>query len=584
MPPILWEGRITFFDRSIGCEPAKLGRLAVLAPRRAKAAPSTHDTPVTSDRLRSLPPHRSSRRLGSSRRGLPIQGGRSAHAIRCCNLCQAPGAFERCAPSAGERQGFVSSASDRGTTVEGRAAASPRIGYRRTTFSDPASNATSRPTRDHTSCPSKVTPWIFWSSRGRTLRTIPPLFRLFMIPLRAEPRALGQRASHPSHERAQGGTGPVVVATVIARMPEKQGTWVLLMQGRTSIRRSERLGSNIRGARIAAPRMTSPPVQAMVRAGPPSKCPLRGKHARSRAARPLRAPRAVGRNGHAHRAHPEDCLRTDRGSRAGQTSPTRARPARCITHPSTRSAALDRDRPKCRRSRARGARCPASADELPDRRYAQRAMQRLVLARRRCLARPPRGGPTCSSRRSGGGPPADLHAVACLARAESRPCPRRDGRTPNALSGASPTRRDAASASRPRARHARKEPPHPVARIQTWRDIREADLFAIEEVSRAIVLSTDAAVRHRRSRTIPLRAARAVALSSPRPRRPASVPRDEARARAFETRRVNTSHRSRLRVEIGRLEGDRRAGGRAGATSKGYVPHQAESFVSSTFG
>jgi len=34
---------------------------------------------------------------------------------------------------------------------------------------------------------------------------------------------------------------------------------------------------------------------------------------------------------------------------------------------------------------------------------------------------------------------------------------------------------------------------------------------------------------------------------------PRSVPRDELAARAFDVRRVNPSHRSRLRVEIGRL-------------------------------
>ncbi len=52
---------------------------------------------------------------------------------------------------------------------------------------------------------------------------------------------------------------------------------------------------------------------------------------------------------------------------------------------------------------------------------------------------------------------------------------------------------------------------------------------------------------------------------------PAAVPRDELAARAFETKRVNASHRSRLRVEIGRLRKVLEALGEPVATAEGYV-------------
>ena len=97
----------------------------------------------------------------------------------------------------------------------------------------------------------------------------------------------------------------------------------------------------------------------------------------------------------------------------------------------------------------------------------------------------------------------------------------------------------------------------PVARIVRGGVTRNADLFAIEDVSRGQVLLVDACRRLAIGgrATIPL-ARRPVlfglvlALAGAWP---GSVARDELIARTFEARRINPSHRARLRVEIGRL-------------------------------
>jgi hypothetical protein len=97
----------------------------------------------------------------------------------------------------------------------------------------------------------------------------------------------------------------------------------------------------------------------------------------------------------------------------------------------------------------------------------------------------------------------------------------------------------------------------PVARILRAGVLRDADLFAIEEVSRGEVLLVDACRRLviGGRATIPL-ARRpvlfALLLALGRVW-PAAVPRDELAADAFDVRRINESHRARLRVEIGRL-------------------------------
>ncbi len=97
----------------------------------------------------------------------------------------------------------------------------------------------------------------------------------------------------------------------------------------------------------------------------------------------------------------------------------------------------------------------------------------------------------------------------------------------------------------------------PIARLLRSGQMTAADLFAIEAASSGErLLVDDCRVLARAGRvTIPL-ARRPVlfALLLVLARAyPSAVPRDELAARAFAVRRVNESHRSRLRVEIGRL-------------------------------
>ena len=97
----------------------------------------------------------------------------------------------------------------------------------------------------------------------------------------------------------------------------------------------------------------------------------------------------------------------------------------------------------------------------------------------------------------------------------------------------------------------------PVARMLRGGVVRDADLFAIEALSRGEVLLIDACRRVAIAGRVTIPLARrpvlfALLLVLARAW-PASVPRDELASRAFDARRVNESHRSRLRVEIGRL-------------------------------
>jgi hypothetical protein len=97
----------------------------------------------------------------------------------------------------------------------------------------------------------------------------------------------------------------------------------------------------------------------------------------------------------------------------------------------------------------------------------------------------------------------------------------------------------------------------PIARILRGGVVEDADLFAIEAVSRGEVLLVDACRRLVIGGrvTIPLSRrpilfALLLALARAWPR---SIARDELASRAFDVRRINSSHRARLRVEIGRL-------------------------------
>lgn len=200
-----------------------------------------------------------------------------------------------------------------------------------------------------------------------------------------------------------------------------------------------------------------------------------------------------------------------------------------------------------------------SADELArlgDVRNA--AMQRLVLARAEVLR-----GHLDEARRVVAEVMAseltpDLRAVALLAQAEI--CIR-------ALATADA--RDALS----RARRALEGAPHhllmralvaleqelsrPIARLLRRGVLRDADLFDIEAVSRGELLLIDACRRLALGGRVTIPLARrpvlfAVLLVLGRAW-PASVPRDALAAQAFEVRRINASHRARLRVEVGRL-------------------------------
>ena len=87
--------------------------------------------------------------------------------------------------------------------------------------------------------------------------------------------------------------------------------------------------------------------------------------------------------------------------------------------------------------------------------------------------------------------------------------------------------------------------------------VGDADLFAIEDVCRGQVLLIDACRRLAIGGRVTIPLARRPVLfalllelgrSWPRP-----VPRDDLATRVFDARRVNPSHRARLRVEVGRL-------------------------------
>jgi hypothetical protein len=201
----------------------------------------------------------------------------------------------------------------------------------------------------------------------------------------------------------------------------------------------------------------------------------------------------------------------------------------------------------------------SSADELArlgDARNA--AMQRLVLARAEVLL-----GRLGEARRTVAGVlaaelPPDVRAVASLAEAEIATCAlaasaARDalGRARRALEGA-PNRLLARELA---ARDT--ELTSPVARLERGGAARDADLFAIEEAAGGELFLVDACRRLAiagRARVPlakrPVLFALLVELARAAPR---SVPRDALAARAFDARRINASHRGRLRVEIGRL-------------------------------
>jgi hypothetical protein len=186
------------------------------------------------------------------------------------------------------------------------------------------------------------------------------------------------------------------------------------------------------------------------------------------------------------------------------------------------------------------------------------AMQRLVLARAEVLL-----GRLGEARRAvadvlAAELPPDVLAVACLAEAEIA------------------TRALAATGAREalvRARRALEGAPNlllareltalqtelsvPIARLERGGTVRDADLFAIEEAARGELFLIDAcrrlAIAGRARVPLAKRPVLFALLLDLARAAPGSVPRDALAARAFDARRVNASHRGRLRVEIGRL-------------------------------
>jgi hypothetical protein len=115
----------------------------------------------------------------------------------------------------------------------------------------------------------------------------------------------------------------------------------------------------------------------------------------------------------------------------------------------------------------------------------------------------------------------------------------------------------------------------PIARIVNGDREIDADLFAVESASAGDVLLVDACRRLVVAGRATVRLARkpalftllrVLALAAP-----ASVPRDELAAAAFDVKRPNASHRARLRVEIGRLRKELAGIAEPVATKDGYA-------------
>lgn len=172
--------------------------------------------------------------------------------------------------------------------------------------------------------------------------------------------------------------------------------------------------------------------------------------------------------------------------------------------------------------------------------------------------------------------PAELQAVALLASAEIAV---RGARALEARSALSTARR--ALDESPNGLLARElvtletELSRPVARLETRGAARTADLFAIEDASNGQVMLVDACRRL-------VVAGRAMVPLVKRPvlfalllclarAWPNEVARDALATQAFDAKKVNESHRSRLRVEIGRLRSVLEGMGEPVATDAGYT-------------
>jgi hypothetical protein len=129
-----------------------------------------------------------------------------------------------------------------------------------------------------------------------------------------------------------------------------------------------------------------------------------------------------------------------------------------------------------------------------------------------------------------------------------------------------------------------KELSRPIARLAERGLVHAIDLFAMEEASRGKILLIDTCRRLVVAGRVTIHLARRPILfsllSALGRAWPASAPRDDLAAHAFEARRINASHRSRLRVEMGRLrkmmEG---LGAEPVATATGYLLESSHSIA-----
>jgi DNA-binding transcriptional ArsR family regulator len=240
-----------------------------------------------------------------------------------------------------------------------------------------------------------------------------------------------------------------------------------------------------------------------------------------------------------------------RATKAAKTSLARARIAAALAE-----IAMEDGDPA---PAARAAR--ASADELArlgDRRNA--AMQRLVVARAEVLLGRLAEAKHVIAEVLGDATrlPPEVVAVAWLATAEVAVRALAATEAREALKQARQAMADAPNELLARALVALEtELSKPVARLERGSVVRDADLYAIEAASLGDVMLVDACRRLALAgrATIPfvkrpILFALLVVLARAWP---ADVARDELAARAFDTKNVNASHRSRLRVEVGRL-------------------------------
>lgn len=154
--------------------------------------------------------------------------------------------------------------------------------------------------------------------------------------------------------------------------------------------------------------------------------------------------------------------------------------------------------------------------------------------------------------------PADVRAVASLARAEIAMRALRATDAAAALQEAARALESSPHRLLSRALESmRGEVQQPLARIARGDGVETCDLFAIERATDGELFLVDACRRLAIAgrATVPL-ARRPILFSLLEQlarAHPRSVPRDDLAARAFDARKVNASHRARLRVEIGRL-------------------------------